>query len=501
MIRTLLSLLPLLVVGLIGPAQAQDSPEKAPNNKLIPLFTTLDLELGESRTVTLSNGKQVQLKLLKLKEDRDPIRSAVRAAHVTLEIDGKHVELVAATYHRPVTVGAVQVDCSITSGYNSNGTKESWALDADARIRLWPAGSPLLRRGTFGYPVKQRWFATHTQMANVPTYVDGGETPSRKSIYYHSGLDIGGCEGLVDVVSATDALVVSSGLEVLDAHGKETPVRTRYDVVYLLDARGWYYRYSHLKSIDDSIKPGRLIKQGDPIGVLGKEGASGGWTHLHFEIKSRQPSGRWGTQAGYAFLWDAYQRAHKPKIIAVARPHHLIWVGEEVTLDGLKSWSEAGEISKFAWRFGDGTQATGSTTRRRYDKPGSYSEVMKITDAAGNVAYDFAIVQVIDREHPDRVPPTVHPTYSPTFGIKAGDDVTFKVRTFRTQHGDELWDFGDGSPTITTHSDGNAEPRAADGYAVTTHRYEKPGDYIVRVERTNEYGATGVGLVWVRVGR
>ena len=78
---------------------------------------------------------------------------------------------------------------------------------------------------------------------------------------------------------------------------------------------------------------------GQKIGVLGKEGSSGGWSHLHFDIKSRQPSGKWGIQEGYAFLWEAYRREHRPQLIAVARPHHLIWAGEKVVLDGSRSWS------------------------------------------------------------------------------------------------------------------------------------------------------------------
>jgi hypothetical protein len=57
-----------------------------------------------------------------------------------------------------------------------------------------------------------------------------------------------------------------------------------------------------------------------------------------------RPSGKWGTEEGYAFLWEAYQRQYKPQLIAVARPHHLIWAGEKVTLDGSKSWSRDGQI-------------------------------------------------------------------------------------------------------------------------------------------------------------
>ncbi len=410
-----------------------------------PLVRVVDLTLGETQNVRLCNGEQVSVKLISLDEQRDPIRDAVRQARVKVAVDGEMVELVSATYRLPTKVGQVQIDCSITKGYNSNGSPDSWALDKDARLRLWPIDSPLLKAGTFTYPVKQRWFASLTQMCNVPTYVDGCEQPLRKQIYYHNGLDIGGCEALTEVIAATDGLVVSTGLDVLPEHRENTPVRPRYDVVYVRDARGWYYRYSHLHAIDESVKPGRIIKMGERIGLLGKEGGSGGWSHLHFGIAALQPSGRWGEQEGYGFLWEAYRRQFKPKLIAVARPHQLILAGEQVVLDGSRSWSEAGRIAKFEWQFEDGTVAAGAKVTHAYPKPGCYSEILKVSDNQGNVAYDFGIVQVLDSDPKAPLPPMIHPAYWPTQGISAGDPVTFKVRTFGTTDGTEVWDFGDGS--------------------------------------------------------
>jgi murein DD-endopeptidase MepM/ murein hydrolase activator NlpD len=353
--------------------------------------------------------------------------------------------------------------------------------------------------GTFVYPVSQRWFPTSTQMGNEPSYVDGGESPARREIYYHSGLDIGGCEGMVDVLSACDGLVVSAGGEALPEYAEAPFYKPHgdYDYVYIFDARGWFYRYAHLKSIEPAVRPGERVKMGQKIGILGKEGSSGGWAHLHFDIKCKQPSGKWGILDGYAFLWEAYQKEHRPKLLAVARPHHLIWAGENITLDGSRSWSA--EIRTFEWTFGDGSIAKGPKVERTYDRPGSYCETLKIVDAEGQVDYDFAVVQVIDRAHPDELPPTIHAAYAPTFGIKPGDPVTFKARTFRTQAGKEKWNFGDGGPAVEVQSDGNARPMAADGYAETVHRYEKPGHYLVSVERTGHTGATAVTRLQVRV--
>jgi murein DD-endopeptidase MepM/ murein hydrolase activator NlpD len=335
-------------------------------------------------------------------------------------------------------------------------------------------------------------------MANEPTFVDGGERPDQKNIYYHWGLDFGGSEGMVDVVAATDGLVVSAGTDILPGY-ENTPASPRYDVIYVLDDRGWYYRYSHLHTIDPAVQPGRQVKMGQKIGVLGKEGGSGGWSHLHFDIQSLQPSGKWGTQESYAFVWEAYLREYAPKLIAVARPHHFAWTGEKVILDATRSWSKSGRIVSYNWTFTDGTKGSGQKLERIYSQPGTYSETLKITDDAGRIDYDFAVVQIVDREHPDVVSPSIHAVYSPTFGIKPGEPITFKVRTFRTTFGNETWDFADGSPPVTVKSDGNVKPLAKDGYAVTTHNYKKPGDYIVRVERSNEHGHKAIAHLHVRV--
>lgn len=467
-------------------------------------FRTLDLDVGETQDVHFGGGPAFPVTLIKLDESRDPFRGAVRMATVTVRVNDRELKLVSANYRLPVDASGVQIDCPITRGYckdsrKTQGGANPWGLEKAARIRLWPARAAWIPAGTFKYPAKQRWFASATQMANEPVYVDGGEIPRVKNIYYHYGLDIGGTEEMVDVIAATDGTVVSSGKSVLEGYDKP-PVEARYDVVYILDKRGWYYRYSHLHTIATPIKPGAKVTMGQPVGILGKEGGSGGWSHLHFDITGRQPSGQWGIIDGYPFLWESYLREYQPKLLAVARPHVLATVGEKITLDGSRSWAASGKAQSYEWRFTDGTTAEGATVERSYTKPGVYSEILKITDADGRIDYDFAIVNVLDLKNPEPLPPTIHANYSPTFGIKPNDPITFKVRTFRTTDGKETWDFGDGSPKVEVQSDGNVKPLAKDGYARTIHRYAKSGHYIVRVERTDRNGFTAIGHVQVRVG-
>ncbi len=490
-------LIALTVALVVSPAAVGAEPA------LDPLVRSIDLDVGETKTIELADGAMATLRLVDVREQRDTLRNVVRRADVIIEVNSVRTGLVAGTYRLPRTVGDVQVDCAVTRGYTTNGINNVWNLHSDARIRLWPKDSPWIRPGTFSYPVKQRWFASDTQMANDPCYVDGGEVPdSQPSYIYHYGLDIGGAEGMTDVIAATDGLVVSSGGESL-APEEHTPARPRYDVVYILDARGWYYRYSHLKSIAPAIRIGEHVTRGQTIGVLGKEGGSGGWSHLHFDITGRQPNGKYGIIEGYAFLWQSYHADHKTRLQAVARPHHFTWTSQPVTLDGTRSWSATGPagIRHFQWLLHDGTSPDTAVHTLRYERSGTYSEVLKIVNDDGEIDYDFAVVQVIDQNDPHRLPPSIHATYAPTDHVTVNDDITFKVRSFRIgpTEGHEAWSFGDGSPPQTVQSDGNAQQHDPNGYAVTTHRYKNPGHYLVSVQRTNDHGQSATAHLHVRV--
>jgi murein DD-endopeptidase MepM/ murein hydrolase activator NlpD len=450
-----------------------------------PPFVTLDLARAETATAFGSS-----IALVSTSAERDALQGAVRKALAKVKVDGRVLDLECGNYNLPVRAGKVQVDCPVTSAYLANSTIDHWRLEKEARIRVWPSDSPFMTPDEFSYPLKQRWFLTHTQMANEPTYVDRGEQAKRKRVYYHAGLDMGGAESFAEVFAATDGVVVSLGKPVLAGHEKDTPVQSRYDVIYLLDSRGWYYRYSHLYSFEPSLKLGDRVHRGQKLGIVGKEGGSGGWSHLHFEAVARQPSGKWGTLEAFAFLWEAYLRDFQPDVVAVARPHRYAKTGEVVALDARKSYVRKG-APRFQWKLSDGRSLSTAATTRTYPKAGTYCETLEVRDTAGHVAYDFATVNVYsDTEDPI----TINASYTPGLNVKPGMRVTFLVRTFGKTDGEETWDFGDGSPMRSTKSDGNASQLAKDGYARIEHTFAKPGDYIVTVKNG---GATT--RLWVPV--
>ena len=307
-------------------------------------------------------------------------------------------------------------------------------------------------------------------------------------------------KGMDEIISATNGLVISVNNEVLEGYGS-FPVYSHPDAVSILDDRGWILEYVHLFSTNPEIKLGERVSMGQKIGIMGKEGSSGGWVHLHFEIKTKDtPSGQWVTEDAYIYLWESYMKQQYQRIVAVARPHRFAWTGQEVTLDANKSESFDGEIVSYEWTFSDSTAAYGPVQKKTYNRPGEYSEILKVTDSKGNVDYDFAVVQVSNRENPAKLFPTIQPAFYPTTGIQRQTPVTFLVRTFNTDVSQEVWDFGDGTPHIAVKSETVSRKANTKGkFAESIHTFSQPGNYIVTVERSNENGYKATGRLHVVV--
>jgi hypothetical protein len=207
-------------------------------SRLAPVRVIAELNIGESQDIKLANGVIVKLSLLEIKEVRDSLRNAIRAAYVKVTVDGEEITLSTGNYNLPVVAGKTQIDCPAIRSYRGTADDDPWKLGKDVRFRLWPRESPYIRPGTFVYPIKQAWLASMSQSGNEPTYVDWGEDPANKIIYYHAGHDIGGAEGLDEIVSATDGLVISSNNEISTGYDS-VPVYVHPDAVSVIDDRGW----------------------------------------------------------------------------------------------------------------------------------------------------------------------------------------------------------------------------------------------------------------------
>jgi len=278
--------------------------------------------------------------------------------------------------------------------------------------------------------------------------------------------------------------------------------------VVVRDEAGWCFLYSHLDMIDPTVELGGRVEAGAPVGVLGKEGASGGWSHLHFGIASPQPSGRYGEVEGYPFLVEAYLHEQPGALLACARPHLVAAVGAPVTLDGSRSLCDGADIVAWNWTLHDGRIAEGVRAEVTYDVEGMYSEMLTVADSRGQTDVDFCPVLVLPPDgDPARTPPAMQLAAYPTTGIAPGRPVAFKARTFfgsgfeANKAGEEHWDFGDGGAATTcSGAPGRGSLCFDTEFGERWHTYARPGRYIVTVRRTGANGLSAAAQLAVRVG-
>jgi PKD repeat protein len=71
--------------------------------------------------------------------------------------------------------------------------------------------------------------------------------------------------------------------------------------------------------------------------------------------------------------------------------------------DGAASSDPDGTISFYAWRFGDGANASGATTSHAYAKPGTFTVQLSVTDNSGSVGMSAQSLAVASMS-PDHAP-------------------------------------------------------------------------------------------------
>ena len=204
----LYTLLPL--IGAI-PLTAHDNPPSPPAQPLIPRVRQIALAIDETTHFTTRNGEPVPIRLVGIRHTRDTIRGGIRSATATLRVRETEINIPVGGYAMPTVVENVKLDVAVTRDYLERNLKaDQWRLPdgKDAILRIWDADSPLLTPGTFVYPVKQRFLSTLTQIGNEIVHVNGaGFEPPDAPIYYHCCVDIGGSDGLDEIIAAVGGVV------------------------------------------------------------------------------------------------------------------------------------------------------------------------------------------------------------------------------------------------------------------------------------------------------
>jgi chitodextrinase len=150
---------------------------------------------------------------------------------------------------------------------------------------------------------------------------------------------------------------------------------------------------------------------------------------------------------------------------------------DDVYFDGSASFDTDGEIVSYSWTFGDGrsTVSSSPTTRHSYGLAGTYNVVLTVTDDRG-LSASTSPTEVTVATSSD---PTASFVSSPA-APKINGLVSFNASASKGVEGRSVveyqWDFGDGTPLVTSAS------------PVVTHVFTTAASYTVTLRITDDTG-------------
>ncbi len=309
------------------------------------------LDPGETFAFQLHDGTERQIRLVSVAEEKDPVIGLIRRAQIGLEIDGQPLSLVCAPYVMPTEIAGLRIQADTTSGWVT--------MPKRVQCSVWDAADPIVDTPSFSFPLPgYRLFSHGLQAYNEPVHLgDRDGDPAGQRFYHNYGVDLAGYEGRQKVVSAIDGVVVQSD--------------PREGNLCIRDDRGLILHYGHLESILTGIRSGTRVRRGEWVGMLGRRGASGNFSHLHVGVYLSEAALADDHPCRnlnlYPWLVAAYQAKRGSELHAMAGPHQTTVVGDPVSLDGRNSIPGRADIASYRWDFDDGTSMAGPVAEKAFE--------------------------------------------------------------------------------------------------------------------------------------
>lgn len=413
------------------------------------------LDVAETHSFILEDGSERTIRLVSATEVRDRVVELVRRAEVQVEIDGEPLRLLCAPYVMPTEISGLRIQADTTSGWSP--------INKRVQFSVWDATDPIVDTDRFCFPIRAYSLFSHGMQAyNEVVHLglrDGD--PQGQKFCHDYGFDIAGYEGREVITSCTDG-------EVIHLH----PSGGRPWSVVIQDKDGFAWDYGHLDSIFPNARKGNHVRKGQAIGMLGKTGPSGNFSHLHLGTCLSEADARNGKSNRrlnlYPWLVAAYRKQSAKDLFAVARPHQVAVTGEKVVFDGSHSLVWDAQIISYSWRLPDGRTVENSWAEMVFDKPGVYVATLRVQDDKGREDVDFCRVKVFTGNAPEKSIPTIFMTHSPTRNIVVGQPVFFRLWLQARDAGPIRVDFGDGTVIDEYVS-----------YSEISHTFSAPGIHVV----------------------
>ncbi len=410
----------LILFGMFFSAQAEIQNREELLQKFISKYSDqkiICLDVNEECTFELKNGTGKKIKLLSVGEHRDSVINKMRWAKVDIKIDDKIVDLICAPYVMPTEVDGLRIQADTTAGWVKMPKK--------VQFSVWDATDPIVKTDQLAFPIPDYLLLSHgIQNFNEVVHLgrkDGN--PNGPNFYHNYGIDFAGYEGGELVLSPVDGIVETLW-----------PDERNYCCVTLEDENGCLWAMCHLDSVMPYVADGMHVKKGQVIGILGMQCSSGRFSHLHVGAYFRSTDGEVHHEGRnlrlnlYPWFVTAYKElANSRRLLAVARPHHSVTVGEEVRFDGSNSLAFDSRIVAYKWQFHDGRTIEKAVVKRKFDKPGTFMATLFVVDDKGNEDVDFCKVKVYPSSGELKGIPTIFMSYTPTVNIRAGEPVQYRI--------------------------------------------------------------------------
>ena len=410
------------------------------------------LDVGESFTFKLKDGTERRIRLASVTEHADSVIELLRRAEVAVAIDGKPLDLICEPCRMPSERDGIRIQADTTSGWVN--------IPKRVQLSIWDASDPIVDTDRFAFPLPgYRLFSQGTQGYNEPVHLgDRDGDPEGQRFHHNYGFDLAGFEGKDKVASSIDGTVA---------------VASRGDgTLAVEDDRGIVIEFGHLDTILPEIQPGTKVSRGQAVGIVGRKGASGNFSHLHVGLSLSMERFRSDRPCRalnlYPWLVEAYRRSAETKLLAVARPHVAARCGEVVRFDGTRSMAFGSRLASYRWEFPGGVSLTGASVEKTFDAPGTYPVALWVEDERGLRDVDFATVRVFSKEKPEGIMPTLFLTYTPSSGARVDQSVSFRLWPQGREVGAIRMDFGDGGVVE------RYEP-----FSSVSHSFKTPGIHLV----------------------
>jgi len=362
--------------------KAVDGKQDSPLQKFIRQYSKqkiVCLDIGEQYTFRSHNGIEKLIRLASVKDYRDTVLRMARRAEVVVVVNGRTVRLVCQPYTMPTVIDGLRIQADTTSGWRNIAKR--------VQLSIWDANDPIVDTRKFCFPIKRYLLFSHgLQAYNEVRHLGLRDGNPGHTAYHDYGIDLGGYDGGEEVVSCCSGRVVS-------LWPKSGMARS----VSVQDEGGLIWLHTHLDSVVANIVEGVKVSAGQKIGVLGKRGHSGNFSHLHLgtsltraDLTANKFSKRLNL---YPWIVTAFQEKYGRNLYAVARPHQVVLTGEEVMFDGSKSLAYDAKIVDYRWEFDNGKVVRAVKAEKVFDKPGVYVGTLRVRDEQGNEDVDFCRVR------------------------------------------------------------------------------------------------------------